>query len=332
MRMTLPLPPHKFIDIAFNATDSMFKGVYHGKPRHPDDLHDVLLRSKAAGVSTCILTGGSLSESQEALELAEKHGVYSTVGLHPTRSNEMEEDPVGYLAALDALISKGKKGGKGKGRVVAIGECGLDYDRLHFCPSSIQKTHFLSQLSLARTHSLPLFLHSRAAHRDFIDILRSRSEDWKARGGVVHSFTGTKEEMEEILELDRSLFVGINGCSLKTEEGLEMVRGIPLERLMLETDSPYCTPTTSHASHAHLITLPPTLAALYSPTSSNKPDKFKAGEAVKGRMEPSGIGRVAWVVAKVKGVEMEVVVKAVWENTVRMFGLEEEEEEEVSDV
>jgi len=110
-----------------------------------------------------------------------------------------------------------------------------DYDRLHFSPSALQKTHFLSQLSLAATHSLPLFLHSRAAHRDFIDILRSRSEDWKEKGGVVHSFTGTKEELEEILELEGKLYVGINGCSLKTEEGLEVVKRIPLERLMLET-------------------------------------------------------------------------------------------------
>lgn len=93
------------------------------------------------------MTGGSLSESKGAFELAEKHGqsrgttktsvekrnadhrvvegLYSTVGLHPTRSNEMEKDPVGYLAALDELIARGKKGGKGKGRVVAVGECGL---------------------------------------------------------------------------------------------------------------------------------------------------------------------------------------------------------------
>lgn len=90
-------------------------------------------------------------------------------------------------------------------------------------------------------------------------------------------------------------------------------------------DSPYCTPTTSHASHSRLADLPPSLAALYAP-ASNKPEKFKEGEAVKGRMEPSGIGKVAWVVAKVKGVDVEVVEKAAWENTVRLFGLEDEEE------
>lgn len=91
-------------------------------------------------------------------------------------------------------------------------------------------------------------------------------------------------------------------------------------------DAPYCTPTTSHASHSRLADLPLSLVALYSP-SSNKPEKFQDGEAVKGRMEPSGIGKVAWVVAKVKGVEMEVVGRAAWENTVRVFGLQEEEDD-----
>ena len=122
-----------------------------------------------------------------------------------------------------------------------------DYDRLHFAPADAQKAAFDAQLALAETTRLPLFLHSRAAHADFVQVLRPHlaalrrnagttsepNADEPGCVGVVHSFTGTADELRELLSL--GLFVGVNGCSLKTAENLEVVRQIPLHRIMLET-------------------------------------------------------------------------------------------------
>lgn len=252
----------RFIDIGVNLTDPMFRGSYHGKQSHQDDLDIVLTRASKAGVIAQILTGGNLEESHEALSLAsEQEGFYSTAGCHPTRTSEMEayaEGAEAYLSKIRTLIEESKAG---KGKIVAVGECGLDYDRLHFSPEDVQKKHFATQLDLAAQVKLPLFLHSRAAHRDFVDIVKPKidsihetlsshaSEGHKddpqaKRVGVVHSFTGTVEEVQELLDL--GLFIGINGCSLKTQENLEVLKHIPLSRLMLETGKSlsllhYCT-------------------------------------------------------------------------------------------
>lgn len=102
----------------------------------------MLERSKAAGVKSMIITGGSLHESREALELARQHGLYATVGCHPTRSGEFESfkaGPEAYLEKLDELIASHLEG---KGRVVAVGECGLDYDRTRFAAPEVQQKHF----------------------------------------------------------------------------------------------------------------------------------------------------------------------------------------------
>ena len=125
-----------------NLTESVFRGLYHGKRKHdgelirgqtfaivvqsyPDDMQAMLERSRAAGVRSMIITGGSLHESKEALELASQLAFYATIGCHPTRSKEFEEfpaGPAGYLEELDKLIAAHLTG---KGRVVAVGECGL---------------------------------------------------------------------------------------------------------------------------------------------------------------------------------------------------------------
>ncbi|SPO39068.1 related to 3'--_5' exonuclease and endonuclease [Pseudozyma flocculosa] len=343
----------RFIDIGVNLTDPIFRGNHHGKQAHDDDFGRVLERAKAAGVVGQIITGGNLQESQEALELA--HGddtFYSTVGCHPTRTSEMESHPDGaeaYLAQLSQLIqasrqSEGDVGaGKGQRKVVAIGECGLDYDRLHFSPAEVQKRHFASQLDLAVRWQLPLFLHSRAAHADFAAILKPRiqeihdvlsssssspsssaphPDDAAARRvGVVHSFTGTLDEMRELVDL--GLFIGINGCSLKTQDNLDVVKAIPLSRLMLETDAPWCDPRSTHASASHIQALKasrPDLHALYQPASAKK-EKWRPDAMVKGRNEPCVIGAVAATVASVKGLALEEVAEAAMRNTRWLFGL-----------
>lgn len=129
--------------------------------------------------------------------------------------------PDAYLAALDDVISEGLAAGK----LVAYGEFGLDYDRLQFCDRDTQLLYFARQFNLASKHRLPLFMHMRAACADFVRVLGEQAcmTDGTIRGGVVHSFTGSWSEAEQIL-LNSRLAIGVNGCSLKTEENLEVVR------------------------------------------------------------------------------------------------------------
>lgn len=122
------------------------------------------------------------------------------------------------------------------GFTVAFGEIGLDYDRLFFSPKDPQLKYFEAQLDLAVEIQLPLFLHSRAASEDFERLLAPRLAKLPKRG-LVHSFTGTLEEMNRMVAL--GLDIGVNGCSLKTEENLEVVKAIPLDRLQVETDGPW---------------------------------------------------------------------------------------------
>lgn len=122
---------------------------------------------------------------------------------------------------------------------VAFGEIGLDYDRLFLSPKDQQLKYFEAQLDLAVEIQLPLFLHSRAASEDFERLLAPRLEKLPKRG-LVHSFTGTMEEMERLVAL--GVDVGVNGCSLKTEENLEVVKALPLDRIQIETDGPWVSP------------------------------------------------------------------------------------------
>lgn len=111
------------------------------------------------------------------------------------------------------------------------GECGLDYDRTHFCAPEVQRRHFRRHFELAQQHGLPMFLHNRNTAGDFAAIVREHGGAWLR--GVAHSFTGPAEELRELLDL--GLYIGINGCSLKSEENLAVLRELPLDRLMLET-------------------------------------------------------------------------------------------------
>nr|GMC88779.1 putative deoxyribonuclease TATDN1 [Ipomoea batatas] len=153
----------------------MFKGIYNGKQYHAADIQAVLKRAWTAGVDRIIVTGGSLEESKKALSIAESDArLFCTVGVHPTRCKEFDEswDPEKHFQELLLLAKEGVE----KGKVVAIGECGLDYDRLHFCPSEIQKKYFEKQFELAYMMKLPMFLHMRAAAQDFCDIIE-RNKD-----------------------------------------------------------------------------------------------------------------------------------------------------------
>ncbi|GAA5929898.1 hypothetical protein JCM3775_004458 [Rhodotorula graminis] len=301
---------------------------YHGKQAHADDFADILGRARRAGVGMQLLTGDCLEGSKEVLALAQQHqGLYATVGCHPCRATEPDAYPGGaaaYFDALDKLIVDNK----GKGKALFIGECGLDYDRLHLASKEAQLRAFPPQLELASKHGLPLFLHSRACHPDFIATLRAHDKPLR---GVVHSFTG---ETAEALELvDAGFLIGINGCSLKTPDNLDTVRALPLDRLLLESDCPWCTIGPSYAGHALLGDLlhdaeHAEAKARYVPAAVKK-ERWAPGKAVKGRNEPCTTGQVAWCVAKLKGVALDEVARVTTKTALELFGPEAGEQDGV---
>ncbi|ORY34938.1 hypothetical protein BCR39DRAFT_515713 [Naematelia encephala] len=304
----------RFADIAVNLTDPQFTGNYHNRQKHPSDIDSILSRAKARGVERILITGTSLEESRTSLDLAKKYDLHCTAGCHPTSTNEISKHPSGaegYLSELSKLV-QADRGEGGSRRILAIGEIGLDYDRLHFSSRETQLEHLPALLGLSKTHNLPMFLHSRApeAHIDLVRLLKQVGwgQDWP--GGVVHSFTGSMEEMKALVEM--GLYIGINGCSLKKVENIQVVKAVPLNKLLLETDAPWCSITTSHASYPFI----PKDTVL---EKVSKPDKFVEGKGVKGRCEPVEVITIAHVIAAIKGISIEQVAQAAWDNSTRLF-------------
>ncbi|KAJ2629401.1 hypothetical protein GGF44_004281 [Coemansia sp. RSA 1694] len=300
--------PMRLIDIGANLTDPVFRGTYRGTQAHPDDLALILERARAAGVAAMVVTGGSLEESRRAIALCRQHAhLYATVGCHPTRTSEVAGHAGGapaYFAELHQLIAANRD------KVVAVGECGLDYDRLHFSDKPTQLEHFASHFELARATGLPMFLHDRNTQGDFARLMRE-NRHMVVGGGVVHSFTGSIDEARELLEL--GLYIGINGCSLKTEDNLAAVRSIPVDRLMIETDCPYCEIRPTHASHRLLAT-----SAWPLPESKRK-ERWSSECMVKSRNEPCAMRQVLHVLASLHGVDEEAMAARLYDNTVRVF-------------
>lgn len=246
---------------------------------------------------------------------------YATVGVHPCSAQSFDTHPGGpsnLLQELEILALASKK----VGTATAFGEIGLDYDRLFLCPKEQQLKFFEAQLDLAIKIQLPLFLHSRAASADFERLLHDRLDHLPKRG-LVHSFTGTVDEMRRLV--DMGFDIGVNGCSMKTEENIEVVKNIPLNRLQLETDGPWCEMRASHASMNYRTGAPPV-------PKSVKKEKWEKGMMVKGRNEPIGIVQVAYAVAGIKGLSLEEVCEAAWKNSVTMFGLGEAEDSTKSEI
>jgi TatD DNase family protein len=208
-------------DIGANLTHASFK----------DDLDAVLLRARAQGVGTIVVTGASVEESRRAAELAEAHGLYATAGVHPHHARECDERTI---PALREIASHP--------RVVALGECGLDFNR-NYSPHPSQEKWFVAQLELAAELGKPLFLHSRDAHPRFAEILRNL----RVAKAVAHCFTGEAAELRAYLDL--GLYIGITGWICDERRGAHLValaKEIPADRLLLETDSPYLTPRDLH--------------------------------------------------------------------------------------
>ena len=218
------------VDIGANLTHESF--------RH--DFADVLARARAAGVAQLVVTGASLQGSRDALELARAHpGVlFATAGVHPHHAAGFDADAEAALHELHA-----------QPEVVAVGETGLDYHR-NFSPREAQLFAFERQLEVAADCGKPLFLHQRDAHADFIACM----DNIRGRIGraVVHCFTGTMSELFDYL--DRDFHVGITGWICDERRGThlrELVKSIPADRLMLETDAPYLLPRTVKPAPSH---------------------------------------------------------------------------------
>lgn len=242
---TLSHGPHPdTVDIGANLTHASFR----------DDIDDVLGRARRAGVGTIVVTGTSVSGSGAALALAESHpGLYATAGVHPHEAAHCNEET---LPALRRLLASP--------RVVAVGECGLDFNR-NYSPHPDQEKWFVAQLELACELGKPLFLHSRDAHPTFAGTLR----EFGARlpPAVAHCFTGEADELRAYLDL--GLYIGITGWICDERRGrhlLDLVRAIPSDRLMIETDAPYLTPRTlrpqPHGRRNEPAFLPHVLAAI----------------------------------------------------------------------
>ncbi|CAH1163608.1 unnamed protein product [Phaedon cochleariae] len=294
----------KFIDIGANLTDAMYTGVYNGSMKHESDIQEVLKRSWDAGLCKIILTGGNVQESKKALELAQNEDrLYCTVGCHPTRCGEFEENgesPAGYLEQLKNLISVGKN------KVVALGECGLDYDRLKFCSKDVQKRYFELQLTMCETVNLPLFLHCRNAADDLYEILVK----YPKLRGVVHSFDGSVVEAKRFIDL--GLFIGLNGCSLKTKDNLRTVETLPSDRIILETDCPWCEIKPSHAGYCFISEENRSIPSV-------KKEKWTPNNMVKGRNEPNNIRQVLDIVAGVRNEDTSILCEKIYQNTLSLF-------------
>jgi len=220
----------QLIDIGANLTHESF--------RH--DFPEVLARAQAHGIAQLVVTGASAQGTRDAYALARMHpGVlFATAGVHPHHASDFDADTEALLREYHA-----------KPEVVAVGETGLDYHR-NFSPREAQLFAFERQLQLAVACGKPVFLHQRDAHADFLACL----DNVRGRIGpaVVHCFTGDASELSHYLE--RDFYIGITGWICDERRGMhlrELVRIIPADRLLLETDAPYLLPRNVKPMPSH---------------------------------------------------------------------------------
>lgn len=213
-------PETPLVDIGANLTHESFQR----------DLGDVLARARAASVTTLIVTGTDVAHAKQAVQMAQQYtGVYATAGVHPHDASGWTDTVAQEMRRL-----------YGMPEVVAVGECGLDFNR-NFSTPAQQEHAFEAQLALAAESGLPLFLHERDAGARMRDILRHWRDDISE--AVIHCFTADRATLHGYLDLD--LHIGLTGWICDERRGhhlREVVRDIPLDRLMVETDCPYLLP------------------------------------------------------------------------------------------
>ena len=256
----------QLVDVGANLTHASFR----------DDLDTVLASARQHGIASIVVTGTSVEESRRAAELAEAHGLFATAGVHPHHARECD------AATLPALRELARHP-----RVVAVGECGLDFNR-NYSPHPDQEKWFVAQLELAAELGKPLFLHSRDAHPRFAEILRNL----RVGKAVAHCFTGESAELRAYLDL--GLYIGITGWICDERRGrhlVDLVKEVPLDRLLLETDSPYLTPRDLRP------------------------------QPKARRNEPAFLPHIARAVARARGESPEALAEATTRNARAFFGL-----------
>ena len=261
---------YSLIDIGANLAHDSFD----------DDREAVLERAHDVGVTRIIITGSSDDSNVKAAALAESQPglLYSTAGVHPHYASD-------YTETSDALIRDLVQ----KDVVVAVGECGLDYFR-NFSPRDAQLAAFRRQLDIAKDCGLPVFLHQRDAHDDFVEVLDAALPDLSR--AVAHCFTGEGESLHEYIAM--GLYIGITGwiCDERRGQHLhDIVSIIPDERLLIETDAPYLLPRTIR------------------PRPKTR------------RNEPGYLPYVLNTVAEARGQSVEHVAAITTENAIRFFNL-----------
>jgi len=268
--MTLPPP---LVDIGLNLAHDSFDR----------DREQVVANAVAAGVRHMVVTGSTLESTRAAIDLVRTApGMFRcTAGVHPHHASELHEE---HLPRLRELLAAPEVG--------AAGECGLDYFR-NFSPHADQERAFRWQLELAIEAGKPVFLHQRDGHDAFVAILR----DYLPRlaGGVAHCFTGDARELRDYLDL--GLSVGVTGwiCDERRGQHLrDLVRQVPLDRLMVETDAPYLLPRD------------------LSPKPSHR------------RNEPKYLPHIVKVIAACRGEPFATVAAASTRNALKFFGFEPE--------
>ena len=239
-----------------------------------EDREQLLASLPENGIGTVINVGASIGSCKTTIELIQKYPfMYAAVGVHPSETAELNEENFAWLKQL----CSGEK-------IVAVGEIGLDYHWKEPEPA-IQKEWFVRQLNLAEEVNLPVIIHSREAAKDTLDIMKASHA--QAMGGVVHCYSYTKELAREYLDMD--YYFGIGGViTFQNAKKLkEAVTYIPLDKILLETDSPYLAP---------------------------EPNRGKRNSSLN-------IPYIAQEIAQLKGVSYEEVVRVTEENAKRLFRL-----------
>jgi len=239
-----------------------------------DDLGAVLKRSVASGVKFIINVGSSLEGTARSVKIAQENEfIYASIGIHPHEADKVSE---GDFRIFEGFLKKPK--------VVAIGEIGLDYYR-NISSMENQKRLFARLLEIAKGAKLPLVIHNRDSHEDMIDILKNIMGN--SLSGVMHCFSGDEKFLKTCL--DMGFFISFT-CNI-TYKNSGKLRGIvklvPMDRLLLETDAPYLAP-----------------------------QDFRGA-----RNEPMHVKYAAEEVAKIKGIDFNEVAAVTAENAIRLFNL-----------
>ncbi|KAI5191521.1 TatD DNase family protein [Nematocida minor] len=302
-------------DIAVNITDGQYLGEYHQKSKHPCDIHSVINRAVEKNIQMVFL-GTSVNSSIESVALGNEYGQYAAIGIHPGSAGGTTEEDVQKITDIleDQNIEKSRSRIRGEilkivgdkalesiKSVIAIGEIGLDYYR-EYSPKEKQREVFSSILKKTAKYKIPYIFHYRDCEDDFFEIVREYEVE-----GVVHSFTGTIEEMHRLV--GKGYYIGINGASIRENETTGVIEKIPDDRLLIETDAPWCT-IRKTSKYSELV-------GNYLKTSK----RWKEGEGVKGRNEPVNLLEVIDVVAGIRNISKEELVEKTDSNFKKLFKL-----------